>query len=140
MTMEELKKEIHNWKFNRYKLVNLLVGGSSLLIYELVARPFYRPYIYSNHINDFHLADTLGNSLGTIAMIFILLFLLSHEKAKGKPVIILGIISLVIYEIAQPLLGKPIDIWDILATLVTGAICFMAFNLLVKEPSEEKAV
>lgn len=140
MTIEELKKEIHNWKFNRYKVVNLLVGATALLVYELVARPFYRPYIYSNHINDFHIADTLGNSLGTIAMIFILLFFLSHEKSKGKPVIILGIISLVIYEIAQPLLGKPIDIWDILATLATGAMCFMAFNFLVKEPSEEKAV
>lgn len=132
MTIEDFKKEIKNWKFTRYKAINLMIGMAALLVYEFIGRPWYRPYIYSNKINDFHFADTLGNSLGTITTIFILIFLLSNEKVKGNYLIRLGTISVTLFEMGHPLLGKPIDFWDIAATIITGYICYVVFNYIFK--------
>ena len=137
MTIEGFKKEIQNWKFTRYKLINLSIGIAALLIYEFISRPWYRPYIYSNNINDFHIADTLGNSLGTITTIFILIFLLSNEKVKGNYLVVLGTVSVTVFEIAHPLLGKSIDFWDILATLLTGGISFIILNSIFKDRKEK---
>ena len=137
MTIEGFKKEIQNWKFTRYKLINLSIGIAALLIYEFIGRPWYRPYIYSNNINDFHIADTLGNSLDTITTIFILIFLLSNEKVKGNYLVVLGTVSVTVFEIAHPLLGKSIDFWDILATLLTGGISFIILNSIFKDRKEK---
>ena len=66
MTINDFKLELKNWKFTKYKAINFAIGISALLIYEFIGRPIYRPYIYANKINDFHIADTLDNPLGTI--------------------------------------------------------------------------
>jgi hypothetical protein len=84
MTFKDLKEGISNWKFTRERGINLSIGFSAVLIYEFLARPIYRPYIYKNNINDFHLADTIGNSLGTIAIIFVLIHPLPlHKKTSA---------------------------------------------------------
>lgn len=130
MTIDDIQKEITNWRFTKYKLINLSIGIAALLLYEFVARPYYRPYIYKHQINDFHLADTIGNSLGTVATIFIFVGLFSSESQKGKFLIKTITFSLILFEIAHPLLGKAMDIWDIIATLATGAISFFLFQFL----------
>jgi len=73
MILNDFVTEFRNWKFTKYKAINFGVGISALLIYEFVGRPIYRPYIYNNKINDFHVADTLGNTFGTLPTIFFLL-------------------------------------------------------------------
>jgi hypothetical protein len=130
MTIGDLKNEAINWRFTKYKLINLLIGLSSLLFYEFVGRPYYRPYIYSNKFYDFHIADTLGNSFGTIAAIFIPIAVLTNNKTKAYSLIKLITATMVIYEIGQPLLGKPIDLWDILATILSGGAGFLLFRWL----------
>lgn len=130
MTLNDFKREISNWKFTKPKAIYLAIGMAALLFYEFVARPYYRPYIYKNNINDFHIADTIGNSLGTIATIFGFLFLLGGEKKRDDFLIKTLTISLVVYELAHPLLGKPIDPWDIAATLLTGVFCFFLHRLV----------
>ncbi|MBC8004591.1 MAG: hypothetical protein H7X84_03875 [Verrucomicrobia bacterium] len=125
-------KEIRSWRLSIYKLINFGIGMAALLIYEFIGRPYYRPYIYSNKINDFHLADTLGNSLGTIAIIFIIVSLFSDEKTKGKSMIVMGTVVAVLMEFIHPLLGKPIDILDIFASLVTGIVSFVIFKNMFK--------
>jgi hypothetical protein len=82
MTFDHLKDEIKHWRFTQYKFINLVIGSCSLLIYEFIARPYYRPYIYRNRINDLHIADTLGNTLGTLATIFILVSLFSSRNVR----------------------------------------------------------
>ena len=136
MTLEDLKNEAIHWRFTKYKLINLTIGLSALLFYEFVARPYYRPYIYAHKLYDFHIADTLGNSLGTIAAIFIPIGLLTNDKTHGYSLIKLLTASVVVYEIGQPLLGKPIDFWDILATLLSGGISFFLFKWLFGQPAK----
>jgi hypothetical protein len=130
MTIRELKEEFVSWKFTRARGINLAVGFIALLIYEFFARPIYRPYIYSHQINDFHIADTLGNSLGTIATIFIFLGLIGNTRAQHDFLIKTITISLVLYEVAHPVLGKPMDPWDVLATIITGVFCWVLYRVL----------
>ena len=103
MTINDFKTELKNWRLTKYKAINFAIGISALLIYEFFARPIYRPYIYANNINDFYIADTLGNTLGTLTTIFFLIAILSNETVKGNYLIKLGTFSVVIYELAHPL-------------------------------------
>ena len=134
MELNDLKNELGNWKITRYKAINFAIGASALLIYEFIGRPYYRPFIYDNQIYDFHIADTLGNTFGTIPTLFFLIAIFSKDTAKGNYLIKLGTFSIVVFEIASPLLGKPIDIWDIGATIITGVFSYLIYNLIFKIP------
>ena len=133
MELNDFKTELKNWKWSRYKAINFAIGISSLFIYEFIGRPYYRPYIYGNKIYDFHIADTLGNSFGTLPTLFFLVAILSKDTAKGNYRIKIGTVSVVVFELASPLLGKPIDIWDIVATIITGLISYLIYNQMFKE-------
>lgn len=50
--------------------------------------------------------------------------------ANGSFLIKIITVSVVLYEIAQPLLGKPIDIWDIVATILAGGLSLLIFHYL----------
>jgi hypothetical protein len=82
MTVNNFIEELRNWRFTKYKSINFGIGISALLIYEFNGRPIYRPYIYNNKINDFHIADTLGNTFGTLSTIFFLIAILSNDTKK----------------------------------------------------------
>ncbi len=132
MTTDDFISELRKWNLTKYKIINFAIGISALIIYEFVGRPIYRPYIYHNKIDDFHIADTLGNTFGTLSTIFFLIAILSNEPTKGNYFIKLGTFSVVIFELAHPLLGKPIDIWDIIATIMTGLISYIIYNSIFK--------
>ena len=123
MTLLDIAYSIRTWKFTRQKLYFLLIGAGSLLLLEFVARPYYRPYIYKHNYYDAHIADTLGNSLGTFAAIFIFLLILGGDRDRNMFVWITVTIGVVLFELIQPLMGKPIDYRDVIATFVTSAIC-----------------
>ena len=139
MTVNNFIEELRNWRFTKYKAINFAIGISALLIYEFVGRPIYRPYIYNNKINDFHIADTLGNTFGALPTIFFLIAILSNDTTKGNYLIKLGTFSVVVFELLHPLLGKPIDIWDIIATILAGVASYLIYNGIFKDkPNEQK--
>lgn len=133
MQLKDFRTELKNWKFTRYKAINFSIGLAALLIYEFIGRPLYRPYIYQHKINDFHIADTLGNTFGTVPTLFFLVALLSNETTKGNYLIKLGTFGVVVFELLHPLLGKPIDISDLLATIITGSISYLVYNAIFKK-------
>ena len=133
MTINDFKTELKHWKLTKYKAINFAIGISALLIYEFIGRSIYRPYIYNNQINDFHIADTLGNTFGTLPTIFFLIAILSKDTKKGDYLIKLGTLSVVVFELVHPLLGKPIDIWDILATVLAGFVSYLIYNGLFRD-------
>ena len=128
MTIIDLKAGLAKWRLTRERIINLAIGVSAILVYELIARPIYRPYIYKNKLNDFHLADTIGNSLGTVAAVFVIIGFVGEGRAQHWFLIKTITISIVLYEIGHPLLGKPIDPWDILATVITGGLCLALYK------------
>ena len=139
MTIEDIKNEVTRWRLSKYKLVNLCITIITIILYEFVGRPYYRKYIYSNNIFDFHIADTLGNSLGTIAAIFFFLFAFSRDSTHGQFLIKTVTISVILYELAQPLFGKPIDMWDALATFLAGILSYAVYRLLFMTDKNVKA-
>jgi hypothetical protein len=134
MTINDLRNNFSTWRPTKARVVHFSIGMAALLIYEFIARPFYRPYIYRNKINDFHIADTIGNSLGTVATIFVLLAIFGKGVKENLVLIKIITISVVLYELAHPLLGKTIDFWDVLATCITGIFCFVAYKLFLPKP------
>lgn len=113
----------------------MMVGISAVILYE-TARAYYRPFIYSNGINDYHIADTLGNSLGTVATVFVFASLLGRQSAQDSFLIRAVTISVLVYEVAHPLLGKPIDPWDIAATVLAGLFCEVLYRILHGQQSK----
>jgi len=131
--MQTLKTEIAEWLHSRRRIINLLIGLGAVVLYE-IARATYRPYIYSQGINDFHIADTIGNSLGTIATVFVFTSLLGRDLAQDYFMIRTVTISVAMYELAHPFLGKPIDPWDLVATIIAGFFCEGLHRLLHRQP------
>ena len=124
---------ITKWMSSTRRILNLLVGISAVLLYE-IARAYYCPYIYSQSINDFHFADTIGNSLGTVATVFVFASLLGRDQAQDYFLIRTVTISVLVYEVAHPLLGKPIDLWDLVATVLAGIFCEVLHRLIHRQP------
>ena len=131
--MKTLKTELSNWLASKRRIINLVIGISAVILYE-AARAYYRPFVYSQGINDFHIADTLGNSLGTVATIFVLASLLGRDQAQDYFLIRTVTISVLVYEVAHPLLGKLIDPCDMVATVLAGVFCEILHRLLYKQP------
>ena len=60
------------------------------------------------------------------------------KTAKGNYLIKLGTFSVVLFELAHPLLGKTIYIWDIIATILAGLVSYLIYNGIFKDKSNEQ--
>jgi hypothetical protein len=109
-----------------------------------VGRSFYRPYIYSNDINDYFVADTIGNSLGTVTAIFMVLTLAGSGTPRDWKIVGIITLGLVAYEGFNLLGDHPFDANDVLATLCWGALSAIAYaRILAKHrhsPGGDEAV
>lgn len=117
----------------RYRLINGLVGVVAFLVTE-AGREFYRPYIYSNRVDDFGIADTLGNSFGTVAAVYIVLCLTGKNTPWDYRFIVFLALGLCGYELLQGPMGGAIDPKDIVATVVAGAFCLALYRVLHRQP------
>lgn len=131
--MQTLKTEFSNWLVSRRRVINLLIGISAVVSYEIL-RAYYRPWVYAQGLNDFHVADTLGNSVGTVAQVFVFISVLGQTVQQDYVLIRIVTVSVVVYELAHPLLGKPIDPWDIVATVIAGILCEALHRMIHKPP------
>ena len=128
---------VNEWARSRSRVLAMVVGLVAVALCEL-GRAFYRPYIYSNHIRDFHVADTLGNSFGTVATIFVFVSIFGRTFEQGLVTLRTAALSVVVFELAHPLLGKVIDPWDLFATLISAALCEAGYRCLSSERTREK--
>jgi hypothetical protein len=89
----------------------------------------YRPYIYQNQIDDFHIADTLGNIFAVPAATLFLTGI-QLKTTKTFKVILAMILGFVLYEF----ISLTFDIYDIIATILSGGITYIILNFLgIKE-------
>ena len=94
-------------------------------------RNIYRPYIYETGINDFGIADSIGNLGGIVVQVFVSLALLNSRKTKAFNVIGFLVAGFILYEIIQPYLPKGVFDWkDIYGTIIGGIICAFLVVLL----------
>jgi VanZ family protein len=114
-----------------YRIMYLVIAVIAYLFTE-AGRMLYRPYIYSNQINDFGFADTVANLGGIIFLIFLLLAILNLQGNKAFYVIGLMIIGYILYEVLQPYMPKRVFDWkDIFASFIGATIALII--VLAKE-------
>lgn len=118
-----------------FRIIYFVMFLASFGLTEL-GRFVYRPYVYENGIQDYGLADAMGNLGGILVQLFFGLFLLNPGKVKGLRIIAFFVIGYILYEIAQPYLPKGVFDWkDIYGTLIgglIGAVCFLLIQQMAR--------
>ena len=64
-----------------FRIYYFIIGGLSFLFTE-IGRYLYRPFIYENKIDDYGLADSVGNWGGIIVQVFFGLAIINPNKKK----------------------------------------------------------
>ena len=118
------------------RIVYLITAIVAFLVTEF-GRFVYRPYIYENNINDFGIADSVGNWGGIVVQIFFGLVILNPSYNKGFRLMGFFVVGYILYEILQPFLPKGTFDWqDIYGTLIgglLGVIIYLLINKLIKK-------
>lgn len=113
----------------------------SFLLTE-IGRYVYRPFIYNNKIDDWGLADSIGNWGGILVQIFFGLSIINPSKKKGIRLILFFVLGYIAYEIIQPILPKGTFDWkDIYGTLIgalLGLLIYLTINWLCKNKMIKK--
>ena len=116
----------------------VLYAGTAVVAFFLteVGRSIYRPYIDDNGINDFGIADSMGNLGGIVVQVFFSLAILNSQRRKTFNVIGFLVVGYILYEFVQPYLPKGVFDWkDIYGTLIGGFASVMfvlVLRLIVK--------
>lgn len=96
----------------------------------------YRTYIYEHKIEDFGIADSIGNSGGILVQIFFGLAIFNPSRKKGLRLIVFFILGYILYEVAQLILPKGVfDLQDIYGTIIAGIggiAIFLMTHVMVK--------
>jgi hypothetical protein len=121
------------------------VTFAAFFILTEIGREFYRPYAYQNEINDFGLADVIGNLLGTVAIIFFCLGVNHANRVQSIRVTAFVTVGVTIYELLQAVLPKGVLDWkDVVSTPIAGLFSLMLVLVIWRvvrdplAPSEEK--
>ena len=122
------------------RIVYFVVFLLSFLFTEF-GRYVYRPFIYNNHINDFGIADSIGNWGGIVVQIFFGLAIINSSFKQGFSVIAVATGGYILYEFAQPYLPKGTFDWlDVYGTLAGGIIALVLFFLIHKLTKQNKII
>lgn len=99
--------------------------GLILLIIHIVLIKYYRPYIYTNEISDFHIADTLGSLF--CVPVTTLLILGSVKKKWNFYQILFGVtFANIFYECSSLFFhSNSIDIPDLCAIFIGSFMTFI---------------
>jgi len=106
-----------------------------------IGRYVYRPYIYEHNINDFGLADSVGNWGGIVVQIFLGLAILNSKRRKAFRLITFFVLGYIIYEFMQPTLPKGTFDWmDVYGTIFGGFVSMLLYVLINKLIKKDKII
>ena len=112
------------------RIIYLMVAIVFFLLTE-AGRFIYRPFIYKNNINDFGIADSIGNSGGIVVQIFLTLAMLNSSRTKQIRIVGFLVIGYILYEILQPYLPKGVFDWkDVFGTIAGGIIALFVLYIM----------
>jgi hypothetical protein len=110
-----------------------------MFVFTEIGRKIYRPYIYSNGIFDFWIADTIGNLTGTIAIIFFDFAGVNPKYKQGRIFLIIITLGLIVYELLQYFSPRSTIDWrDMIATLIAGLISWGIYEILFMKLKEKE--
>ena len=119
---------------NKIQKIYLTVLISAIITGQILTLT-YRPFIYSNNIFDFGLADTIGSLVSVVGLCFFFwTFKTYSNKEKNKHIIIAVLSYSLIWE---PLgligLHGTFDWKDIIATFISGLLTFLLKEIIDKK-------
>lgn len=118
--------------FDFLRIAYLIISVLFFFITE-AGRKIYRPYIYSSNIDDYGIADSIGNSGGIIVQIFFSLAILNSSGKKVFHVVGFIVIGYIVYEIMQPYLPRGVFDWkDVYGTLIGGILSLIIYFFVRK--------
>lgn len=121
------------------KRVTLWIGISAYFLTE-IARSFYRPYVYANNIDDWLIADTIGNSLGTVTAIFMILTMAGRGTHSDWRLVGMVFFGLVGYELMALVDDHALDVNDLWATVIFTGLSALAYAVILSrngKPAED---
>lgn len=114
------------------RIIYFVIAVLFFLLTE-IGRNIYRPFIYTNNIDDYGIADSIGNSGGIIVQLFFSLAILNSRRKKVLHLFGFIVIGYILYEILQPYLPKGVFDWkDIYGTLIGGVIALCVWLIINK--------
>ena len=103
--------------------LKFIISGILIATLGLVLSHTYRPYIYENHINDFHLADVIGSVVCVPAAV--LFFYGINNRYSIKHYTIEAIIAYITYEFLGLLhIHGTFDVYDIIAIIISSLVFY----------------
>ena len=108
-----------------------IISGVSVGIIGLILSHTYRPYIYENHIYDFHIADTIG-SIVCVPAATLLFYGFTDKYYIGKLTLIITL-TYIFYELLGLLnIHGTFDLYDIIAIIISGICTYFILNRCLK--------
>jgi len=106
------------FKPDKIRIAFLVITVGAFFITEL-GRNVYRPFIRSNGIQDFGIADSIGNLGGIIVQIFFICAILNPSRIQSYRWAGFLSVGYIAYEFVQPYLPRGVFDWkDIFGTLI----------------------
>jgi VanZ family protein len=117
-------------QWNRHRSAYILVFLLAFFLTEL-GRNLYRPFVYSKGLNDLGIADTIGNHLGAVTLVFFTLAVMNATRQEALIVISVVTFGYIGYEFVQQFLpGSTADSKDVVASIAGGILSLMLFLLI----------
>ncbi|MBS2096784.1 hypothetical protein [Carboxylicivirga linearis] len=127
--MKELK-EVTKTKFITH--VGYFIAAIILFLAGIVLNYTYRKFIYSNHLNDFHIADTLGSIIGIPTYTCYRLGIEKKQVGLSK-IIIQGVVFFILYEFLGYFgFHGVFDPLDMVSAIVSGVITYLIFRYVIQ--------
>lgn len=140
---------MHPWPealMSRHKMLLWSPRRTAHLVLFLVSftltelgRYVYRPLVYQRGLHDFGVADTMGNHLGAVTLVFFTCFIMHATRRESH--IVLGVVTFgyIGYEAVQRFLpGSTADPADAIATAIGGLAAWLllqAVDLILRRRS-----
>ena len=117
----------------KLRLIHFIVSILFIIV-MIIFQKYYRPWIYSNHIFDFYLADTFTNLFGEgICFFFISSLFAPQYISKPIPLLLQTSAALILYELAGLIFEKGLcDYKDIIATVIGALFAYLINRFFIK--------
>jgi hypothetical protein len=121
-------------KIAKNKRLYFLLGLASVIA-GFLGKIFYRPFIYSNHIYDLGIADSLPSLFYVIGFSFLLFI---NQVVKAYLIITIVTIGSILYECFQFWRTDIFDLSDVFFSILGGIIATSIYLILKRKTGYKK--